>query len=62
MDEKFRKDNPSPILGANFFSRLFIGWIGPLLKSGYENPLTESDLYNPLADQESHFLTEQLDK
>lgn len=62
MDEKARLDNPSPLNDASFFSRLFINWISPLLKTGSEKPLDESDLYSPLDEQQSHFLTEQLEK
>ncbi len=62
MDEKIRLENPSPLKNASFFSRLFINWISPLLKIGYEKPLDESDLYTPLSEQQSNFLTEQLEK
>lgn len=32
------------------------------MKTGYEKSLNEYDLYNPLSDQESHILTEELDR
>ena len=62
MDEKFRKDNPSPLNHANYFSQIFLTWIGPLLKIGYDKPLDEHDLYNTMPDQQSKHLTEELDR
>jgi len=37
-------------------------WISPLLKLGNKRPLTEDDMYNPCSDEESEFLTHELEK
>ncbi|CAF0703154.1 unnamed protein product [Brachionus calyciflorus] len=62
MDEKIRKEHPSPLVEANCFSKLFLNWISPLLSLGKERPLKEEDLYSPVPDEESKLLTDQLER
>lgn len=62
MDEKQRKTNPNPFVKANFFSKLFLFWVSPLLTLGYQRPIKEDDLYSPIKEEESEHLTEQLEK
>ncbi|CAF0703150.1 unnamed protein product [Brachionus calyciflorus] len=62
MDEKIRKDYRSPLNDANIFSKTFVSWISPLLTLGKKRPLQEEDLYSPIPEEESKFLTIQLEK
>nr|APD26522.1 ATP-binding cassette transporter subfamily C member 4 X4 protein [Brachionus koreanus] len=62
MDEHIRKYHPNPLNEANYFSKIFLNWISPLLSLGKERPLKEEDLYSPIADEESKNLTDQLER
>nr|QNH67887.1 ATP-binding cassette transporter subfamily C member 4 X4 [Brachionus rotundiformis] len=62
MDERVRKHHPNPFNNANYFSKIFLNWISPLLSLGKERPLKEEDLYSPISDEESKFLTDQLER
>nr|UOU03342.1 ATP-binding cassette subfamily C4-4-1 [Brachionus rubens] len=60
--KELRKENPSPLNDASYFSKIFLNWISPLLSLGKERPLKEEDLYSPIAKEESKPLTDRLEK
>ncbi|KAM6551932.1 hypothetical protein CsatB_001740 [Cannabis sativa] len=38
-------DNICPERHANFFSKIYFGWITPLMQKGYRKPITEKDVW-----------------
>ncbi|CAJ0572691.1 unnamed protein product, partial [Mesorhabditis spiculigera] len=56
------KLKPNPERTANFLSRLFFWYIGPLFIYGYRRNLEPSDMFEPLPEQESRAATEELRK
>ena len=43
MDETKVHLSPSPLVTANFFSRWFFLWLGPLFAKGFRSQLKQSD-------------------
>jgi hypothetical protein len=62
MDDKIRNSVPNPHENANWFSKIFLFHISPLLTLGKQRPLTEYDMPDPCMKDESKLLTEQLEK
>ncbi|CAF1547050.1 unnamed protein product [Rotaria magnacalcarata] len=57
-----RSPNPNPLLNANKCSRLFQGWVSPLIsKCRKQGTLDISDLYEPTPDCESATMTHKLE-
>ncbi|CAF2103986.1 unnamed protein product [Rotaria magnacalcarata] len=57
-----RPPNPNPLLNANKCSRLFQGWVSPLVsKCRKQGTLDISDLYEPTPDCESATMTHKLE-
>ena len=61
MDETKVHLSPSPLVTANFFSRWFFLWLGPLFAKGFRSQLKQSDLHEPLEEHTSSVLTDELE-
>ena len=62
MDESKVKLCPSPLVEANFFSRLFFTWLGPLFAKGFRQQLKQADLHEPLREHTSALVTDELER
>ena len=61
MDERVKISKPNPYESANFFSRIFIFFISPLLKLGKKRPLEDEDLPDTCKEEESILLSTKLE-
>ncbi|XP_041637494.1 ATP-binding cassette sub-family C member 4-like [Cheilinus undulatus] len=52
----------NPLATASFLSRVFLCWIGPILKLGYKKRLEASDMYGVLPEDRSETLGEELQR
>ncbi|XP_069001598.1 ATP-binding cassette sub-family C member 4-like [Embiotoca jacksoni] len=55
-------DKGNPLAAAGFVSRVFLCWLGPLLRLGHKRQLEESDMYDVLPEDRSERLGEELQR
>ncbi|XP_071950845.1 ATP-binding cassette subfamily C member 4-like [Antedon mediterranea] len=51
-----------PYNKANWISKLFFWWLGPLFKKGYKKPLELNDMYPLLDENKTKYLTDCLER
>ncbi|CAJ1086991.1 LOW QUALITY PROTEIN: multidrug resistance-associated protein 4-like [Xyrichtys novacula] len=62
MEINMKGDRQNPLASANLFSRVFMCWLGPILRLGYNKRLEVNDMYSILQEDKSEKLGEELQR